>query len=111
MLDWLRLIRASGLFTIISNTLAAVLVCAAGDDLHPLWLLKRLQTNGWSALWIPVASCCLYASGMLWNDLNDLERDRVLNPRRPLPSGRVSLAAAFVVGVLFAVGALVGGYM
>jgi len=111
MLDWLRLIRASGLFTIASNSLAAVLVCVAGDDLHPLWLLKRLETGGWTILWIPVASCCLYASGMLWNDLNDLERDRVLNPRRPLPSGRIALPAAFVVGVLLAVGALAAGYM
>jgi 4-hydroxybenzoate polyprenyltransferase len=111
MLDWLRLIRASGLFTIASNTMAAILVCAAGEDLRPLWLLKRLQTNGWEIFWVPVASFCLYASGMLWNDLNDIDRDRVLNPRRPLPSGRVGLATAYVVGVLLSIGALAAGYM
>jgi 4-hydroxybenzoate polyprenyltransferase len=111
MLDWLRLIRASGLFTIVSNTIAAVLVVTAGDDLRPWWLLKLLHNRGAQALWIPVASFCLYAAGMLWNDLIDIERDRVLNPRRPLPSGRVNLATAYVSGVLLAVGALVAGYM
>lgn len=111
MLDWLRLIRASGLFTIASNTIAAVLVCTAGPDLKRTWLFKLLQTGGLRLVWIPVASCCLYAAGMLWNDLNDIERDRVLNPRRPLPSGRISLSTAYVVGVLLAVGALAAGYL
>ena len=111
MLDWLRLIRASGLLTIVSNSLAAVLVCASGDDLSLRWLLKRLHSGGGHLLWIPLASFCLYAAGMLWNDLHDVDRDRVLNPRRPLPSGRVSLATAYVAGVVFALGALVCGYL
>src|SRR4051812_49757706 len=100
MLDWLRLIRASGLLTIVSNTLAAVLVCASGDDLSLRWLLKRLQRGGGHLLWIPLASFCLYAAGMLWNDVHDVDRDRVLNPRRPLPSGRVGLPTAYVAGVI-----------
>ncbi len=111
MLDWLRLIRASGLFTIASNSIAAVLVCTAGPDLKRVWPFKLLATEGLRCLWIPVASFCLYGAGMLWNDLNDIERDRTLNPRRPLPSGRISLAAAYVLGVLLAVGALVSGYL
>ncbi len=110
MLDWLRLIRASGLLTIASNSIAAVLVCA-GDGLKPWWLLARLEHGGSRLLWVPLASFMLFACGMLWNDLNDIDRDRVLNPRRPLPSGRVGLAAAYVVGVILAVGALVAGYM
>ncbi len=111
MIDYLRLIRASGLFTIASNTIAAVLACTGGSDLRPLWILKLLQTSGLHILWIPAASFCLYSAGMLWNDLHDIERDRVLNPRRPLPAGRVSLATAYVLGVLLSVGALAGGYL
>lgn len=111
MLDWLRLIRASGLCTILSNTAAAVLVAEGGEDLRSLSLIKRLYISGWDVLWVPVASFCLYAAGMLWNDLNDIDRDRVLNPRRPLPSGRVSLPTAYVAGVLLSVGALVAGFL
>jgi len=105
MLDWLRLIRASGLATIFSNTLAAVLV-SAGDGLNPKWFLMRLHDSGARVGWILLASCLLYATGMLWNDLHDVEVDRVQAPRRPLPSGRISCESALIVGVLLAIGAL-----
>jgi 4-hydroxybenzoate polyprenyltransferase len=111
MIDWLRLIRASGLATIVSNLIAAVIVCDAGDSLKLNGLFARLDHGGARVLWIPVASFLLYASGMLWNDINDIDRDRVLNPRRPLPSGRIGLASAYVVGVVMAVGALLAGFM
>ena len=112
MLDWLRLIRASGLLTIASNVLAAVLVAATGDDLTLRPLIKRLHSGGAQhLLWIPLASFCLYAAGMLWNDLTDVDRDRVLNPRRPLPSGRIGIATAYVAGVVLALGALICGYL
>jgi 4-hydroxybenzoate polyprenyltransferase len=109
MLDWLRLIRVSGLATIASNTIASLAMFA--DGLSPTWMLARIKHGELRLLWVPLASFLLYASGMLWNDLHDVERDRVLNPRRPLPSGRVSLASAYVVGVIMVVGALLAGYM
>lgn len=40
------------------------------------------------------ASCCLYASGMVLNDLCDVEADREIAPGRPLPAGQISLNAA-----------------
>jgi 4-hydroxybenzoate polyprenyltransferase len=105
MLDWLRLIRASGLATILSNTLAAVLV-SAGDGLNPKWFLVRLHDSGSRVLWVLLASCLLYATGMLWNDLHDVEVDRIQAPRRPLPSGRIACGTALVVGVVLAICAL-----
>ncbi|MBA2480489.1 MAG: UbiA family prenyltransferase [Planctomycetes bacterium] len=109
MIDWLRLIRVSGLATIASNTIASLAMFA--DGLSPTWMLARLKHGELRVLWVPLASFLLYAAGMLWNDLHDVERDRVLNPRRPLPSGRVGLPAAYVVGVLLVVGALLAGYL
>ena len=105
MLDWLRLIRASGLATIFTNTLAAVLV-SAGDGLNPKWFLMRLHDSGARVFWILLASCLLYATGMLWNDLHDVETDRIQAPRRPLPSGRIPCETALIVGVLLAISAL-----
>jgi 4-hydroxybenzoate polyprenyltransferase len=46
-----------------------------------------------------VASSCLYCAGMVWNDYFDLEVDRRERFFRPLPSGRVSLSAAVLLGV------------
>jgi 4-hydroxybenzoate polyprenyltransferase len=47
-----------------------------------------------------LASCCLYCAGMVWNDFFDLEEDRRDRFFRPLPSGRVSLAVAVLIGLL-----------
>jgi 4-hydroxybenzoate polyprenyltransferase len=108
MLDWLRLIRASGLFTIASNSSAAIVVATyAGGSLDPKVIAALLfQGNGMNVAWVALASCLLFASGMLWNDLADVERDIELHPRRPLPSGRIRLITAYVVGAALAVGAL-----
>ena len=58
------------------------------------------------------ASSLLYLSGVVLNDVFDLETDRSERPERPLPSGRVSLDAArrlgwklLLLGVLLGTGA------
>jgi 4-hydroxybenzoate polyprenyltransferase len=108
LLDWLKLTRATGLVTILSNITASVVMAVyASEGLDPKWLIKRLYQGGFSQIaWLLIASGLLYLSGMLWNDLADVGRDRTLHPRRPLPSGRIGLGAAFFVGVLLAIGAL-----
>lgn len=113
LLDWLKLVRATGLVTILSNITAAVVTAVyASEGLDPGWLIKRLYQGGFSHIaWLVTASCLLYMAGMLWNDVADVGRDRVLHPRRPLPSGRINLGTAYLVGVLLAVGALVSAAM
>jgi len=113
LLDWLKLVRATGLVTILTNIIAAVVTAVYGSEgLDPGWLMKRLYQGGFPHIaWLVSASCLLYMAGMLWNDLADVGRDRVLHPRRPLPSGRINLGTAYLVGVLLAVGALVSAAM
>ncbi|MBA3938799.1 MAG: UbiA family prenyltransferase [Planctomycetes bacterium] len=108
MLDWLKLVRVSGLFTIVSNLTAAVLMAVYASEALDLRILAKRFAQGGEirVLWVIAASFLLYLSGMIWNDLADVDRDRTLHPRRPLPSGRINLAAAYVAGVVFAVGAL-----
>ncbi len=108
MLDWLKLVRVTGLVTIITNITAAVVTAVyASEGLDPKVLVKMMYQGGaMRVLWLLSASALLYASGMIWNDLADVERDRVLHPRRPLPAGRIGLGSAYAVGVLLAVGAL-----
>jgi len=45
-----------------------------------------------------VSSCCLYLSGMVFNDLFDRKQDAAERPGRPIPSGRVSIKAAICLG-------------
>jgi 4-hydroxybenzoate polyprenyltransferase len=46
------------------------------------------------ALLVAVISACLYSSGMVGNDLFDLEKDRHGAPEKPLPSGALPAARA-----------------
>ena len=48
--------------------------------------------------WLLAATVCLYAGGVVLNDVFDLDIDRAERPERPLPSGRVSRRAAAVLG-------------
>jgi 4-hydroxybenzoate polyprenyltransferase len=108
MRDWLRLIRASGLATILADALAAIVVCAAWAQAIPdiRWAAQRVWGGLDGAAWIIGAGLLCYITGMVWNDIADVERDRVIEPRRPLPSGRIPLAAAVILGIVAPVAAL-----
>jgi 4-hydroxybenzoate polyprenyltransferase len=82
----LELVRAPAIFTALSNVLAAHWIASGG-------------TIQWRALVLTAgASVFLYAAGMVLNDCFDLAEDARERPRRPLPSGRVSPAAAWAGG-------------
>jgi 4-hydroxybenzoate polyprenyltransferase len=55
--------------------------------------------------WLLLGSCCLYAGGVVLNDVFDRDLDRIERPERPIPSGRVSARGAATLGG----GLLVGG--
>lgn len=112
MLDWLRLTRASGLATVLANIAAmALFAFYTGEGLDPRWIGRLLAADPVRIGWLLLASTLLYAAGMAWNDLADVERDRILHPKRPLPSGRMHLPTAMVGAALMGVGAVVAALM
>jgi 4-hydroxybenzoate polyprenyltransferase len=112
VLDWLRFIRVSGLATIASNCAAMVLFAFyTGEMLDPKWIGRLLTADPARIAWLLLASALLYAAGMAWNDLADVERDRIINPKRPLPSQRLHLPTAMVGAALMGIGALVAALM
>jgi len=112
VLDWLRLIRASGLATIASNSATMLLFAFyTGEGLDPRWLGRLLTADPVRIGWLLLASMLLYASGMAWNDLADVERDRIIHPKRPLPSQRLHLPTAMVAATLMSVGAVVAALL
>src|SRR5439155_8490530 len=56
--------------------------------------------SSWTFVLLLGSSACLYSAGMVWNDFFDVEQDRRERPFRPLPSGRVSRAAAATLGTI-----------
>lgn len=87
---FLKLARPANVVTAIADILAGAAIAGAftagaGTDFGALGLLT-LATTG------------LYAGGIVFNDIFDLETDREERPERMLPSGKVSLASATAFG-------------
>jgi hypothetical protein len=90
---WLQLVRAPNLFTVGGDPLAGFFLANFGiptaDAFPPI-----------------LASFCLYAAGLVDNDLADLQEDLRDRPGRPLPSGAISPRTARIVAVLLTAAAL-----
>jgi 4-hydroxybenzoate polyprenyltransferase len=83
---WLQLMRLPNVFTAVADVAMGFLV--THRDLQPAQYFAMLT----------IASCLLYLSGMVLNDVFDAEVDAREQPNRPIPSGRISLRAATAVG-------------
>jgi len=94
---YLQLIRLPNAFTALADVAAGFLACGGGPG--------ELR----QALFVAMASVCLYTGGIVLNDVCDIDVDRRERPSRPLPSGRVALARARVMAIgLLAAGLTAG---
>ncbi|TQJ56786.1 4-hydroxybenzoate polyprenyltransferase [Streptomyces sp. SLBN-115] len=84
---WAELLRLPALFTVPGDALAGAAALTRRPDHRTLLAIG--------------SSCCLYEAGMVLNDWADRAEDVVDRPHRPLPSGRVSPAAAFTAACAF----------
>lgn len=88
-----ELVRLPNLFTAPPDVIAGA--CAAGA------ILEGMP----AARWLPLGALCLasmhlYAGGVALNDVLDAERDETDRSGRPIPSQRISRAAALRVSIL-----------
>lgn len=86
---WLELIRLPNLFSVPGDPLAGMAFAAAGSALMPGKMVAAISI-----------SVLLYMAGLILNDLMDYQEDLADRPERPLPSGNVSVAAAWLLFVL-----------
>jgi 4-hydroxybenzoate polyprenyltransferase len=81
---YLELVRPANVATALADVLAGFAIAGLYD---------------WPALpWLLVATACLYAGGIVFNDTFDRHLDAVERPERPIPSGRVPVAHAVALG-------------
>jgi 4-hydroxybenzoate polyprenyltransferase len=85
-LAYLQLLRIPNVFTAIADVVMGFLITRA--HYGPMLSFVVLM----------LTSCCLYLAGMVLNDVWDVEQDRQERPHRPIPSQRVSLRVALVLG-------------
>ncbi len=97
LLAWMQLMRLPNVFTAAADVTMGFVFVAGSLQPLPVYLC------------VLGASCLLYTSGMVLNDLFDLTEDREKRPERPLPSGRVSVKSAAIVGFgMLGLGVLLG---
>ena len=99
MLAFLQLCRFAAVFTAMADIFLGYLLT------HP----EGFESAREFSLLLS-SSACLYLAGMVFNDVFDLAVDAEERPKRPLPSGRVSLRAAVTLGTgLVAMGLALAG--
>jgi UbiA prenyltransferase family protein len=94
LLAWLQLCRLAAVFTAMADIFLGYLLTHA-----------ELESTGEFGILLG-ASSCLYLAGMVFNDIFDRQTDAVERPKRPIPSGRVSVRGAVILGVIFVVAGL-----
>ncbi len=93
-ISYIRLVRPANIITAISDIVAGVAISGS------------LGMVGWNNeilidfISLILATSCLYAGGIVFNDVFDIEHDQVHRPERVIPSGKVSLKKAKTFGVL-----------
>lgn len=101
MLAYLQLLRLPTVFTAMADIIAGFVLTqrflygpkANGSGLYDVGWHEPGKFAG-----LLVASSCLYLSGMVLNDLFDVKQDREERPNRPIPSGKVSMQSAAILG-------------
>jgi 4-hydroxybenzoate polyprenyltransferase len=84
LIAWARLVRIPAVFTVIAQVAAAFLLASGTPQPVGRFFVVIL------------AAVFLYWSGMIFNDLWDIDEDRLERPTRPLPGGEVSMRAASI---------------
>ncbi len=99
MKAWLQLMRLPNVFTAVADVAMGFLV--THGSLEPASHFALLAA----------ASCLLYLSGMVLNDVFDAKVDASERPDRPIPSGRITKRAAAACGLaLLASGTLIAWF-
>jgi hypothetical protein len=106
MLAYLQLLRLPTVFTAMADIILGFVLTHrflyGPQSVGEPGAIERVI--GWNEPWhfagLLAASSCLYLAGMVFNDVFDRRQDAAERPGRPIPSGRVSVKAATILGSL-----------
>lgn len=87
---YLQLTRPANIVTAIADILAGIAIAGFSFSLAEIDILK--------AIFLCISTIGLYGGGIVFNDIFDLELDRIERPERVIPSGKVSKSNAIIFG-------------
>ena len=88
---YVMLIRPANIVTAISDILAGSAIAGYFIELYTPYISKLIL--------LLLSTSCLYAGGIVFNDIFDINIDRSERPERPLPNGEISLKNAQIFGI------------
>ncbi|WP_432710043.1 UbiA-like protein EboC [Pedobacter sp.] len=100
-LGYIRLMRPANVVTAVADVLAGIAVSG--------YLLG--SANVMPMIVLCISTIGLYSGGIIFNDVFDVELDKIERPERPIPSGLISVKEASVFGaVFFALGVVAASF-
>ena len=93
---YLELLRPANVVTALADVLAGYAVAGGGQPVALGWLLA--------------STASLYAGGIVLNDVFDASLDAKERPERPIPSGRVAVGPAAVLGGLLLASGVIAAF-
>ncbi|MEO0537853.1 MAG: UbiA-like protein EboC [Cyanobacteria bacterium P01_A01_bin.123] len=104
---YLQLMRPANILTAWADILVGYAAAGSIRVIADIWT-GHLGVSSLASLgWLLLSTSGLYGGGVVFNDVFDLELDRLERPERPLPSDRASLIGATILGsVLLVIGVL-----
>lgn len=95
----LQIMRPANVTTSIADIIAGIAI--AGYLISDMWN-QEIITH---IILLSISTACLYAGGIVFNDVFDIEQDKINRPERVIPSGRLALKTAQWFGsILFTIG-------
>lgn len=87
---YLRLMRPANVITSVADVLAGITIAGYVTQPFPPAIAPVLL--------LCFSTACLYAGGIVFNDVFDVETDKIERPERAIPSGQITVARAALLG-------------
>ncbi|MDZ7934856.1 MAG: UbiA-like protein EboC [Emticicia sp.] len=89
---YLQLTRPANIITAVADILAGVAIATFSFSME--------DVNPMKIAFLCISTIGLYGGGIVFNDIFDLELDKIERPERVIPSGKVSEKNAIIFGIL-----------
>jgi hypothetical protein len=100
---YLQLSRPANIVTAIADILAGVAIASFAT---PIAMLNPIGT-----ILLCISTIGLYGGGIVFNDIFDLELDKIERPERAIPSGKISLKNAWIFGSMLLLIGIIAGFL
>ncbi|MFN6944299.1 MAG: UbiA-like protein EboC [Cytophagaceae bacterium] len=100
-LPYLQLMRPANIVTAIADVVAGFAIVSS---------LSSAEHSFLPPLGLLLATIGLYGGGVVFNDIFDVDLDMKERPERPIPSGKVPLSSAFLLGGTLLIGGIASAW-